>query len=167
MNEHPNVLSNGDCSIRTTRTGLIGNACYSAIESFLSVLLALSPHSDKKGDPCGLQDQRASVSGASELFAELTAWPGLKVILVIRRNTLESLRSFVQARQTRQWLKFKSDSSAPPPPVCCHSPPAKAYFKAADDFHARVVNAFDSSRIRFNRVREAPSRSRPLRGQRS
>lgn len=148
VNEHPNVLSNGEL-LNTYDTNWPDKErlLLSDRELLERAFLRYPPQSDKKVTHVGCKINEPQFQERPSFFAELTAWPGLKVILVIRRNTLESLRSFVQARQTRQWLKFNSDNSTPPPPVMLPFATCEAYFKAADDFHARVVNAFEPSRM--------------------
>ncbi|RVE88302.1 sulfotransferase [Sinorhizobium meliloti] len=148
VNEHPNVLSNGELlNSYDTNWPDKERLLLSDRELLERAFLRCPPQSDKKVTHVGCKINQPQFHERPSFFAELAAWPGLKVVLVIRKNTLESLRSFVQARQTRQWLKIKSDNSAPPPPVMLSFATCEAYFKAADDFHARVVSAFDSSRI--------------------
>ncbi|SEI20594.1 beta-1,4-N-acetylglucosamine oligosaccharide 6-O-sulfotransferase NodH [Rhizobium tibeticum] len=148
LNEHPNVLSNGEL-LNTYDTNWPDQErlLLSDRELLERAFMRYPLRSDKKVTHVGCKINEPQFQERPGFFAELAAWPGLKIILVIRRNTLESLRSLVQARQTRQWLKFDSDNAAPPPPVTLSFATCEAYFKAADDFHARVVNAVDSSKI--------------------
>ncbi len=70
------------------------------------------------------------------------------MILLIRRNPLESLRSLVQARTSGQWLKYGTcHDSAAPPTVTLTIEECEAYFRAADDFHAQVANSFKPERV--------------------
>ncbi len=76
-------------------------------------------------------------------FDELTSWPCLKAILLIRKNTLESLRSLVQARQSGQWLKYRGEADlTPPPQINLTINDCETYFKTADDFHRQVKESF-------------------------
>ncbi|MFB9982602.1 sulfotransferase [Mesorhizobium newzealandense] len=144
LNEHPNVLSNGELlNTYDTNWPDKDRLLRSDRELLEQAFLHYPTRSDKKVTHVGCKINEPQFYERPGFFGQLARWEGLKVILLIRRNTLESLRSLVQARQTRQWLKFSSDkNTAPPSPVTLSLAACEAYFKAADDFHARVVSAF-------------------------
>ncbi|KAA3448413.1 nodulation protein NodH [Mesorhizobium sp. SARCC-RB16n] len=145
LNEHPNVLSNGELlntyDVNWADKGRLLGSDRELLE--LAYLRFPNP-TDKAVTRVGCKINEPQFHERPSFFAELARWPGLKVILLVRENTLESLRSLTQARQTRQWLKFSSDNDAAPsvklPAACC-----EAYFKTADDFHNRVARSFAST----------------------
>ncbi|MDR6496422.1 LPS sulfotransferase NodH [Paraburkholderia terricola] len=144
LNEHPHVSSNGellnsyDANWPDTDRLLLGNR-----ELLERAYLCYPERSDKLAvTHVGCKINEPQLHDRPGFFTELTRWPGLKVILVTRTNTLESLRSLVQARQTRQWLKFDSGDDAPGPRVKLSTGDCEAYFEAADEFHARVMRSF-------------------------
>ncbi|MCC8954414.1 sulfotransferase [Bradyrhizobium sp. Pear77] len=142
LNEHPNVFSNGELlNPYDTKWPDKDRLLHSDRELLELAYLRYPPRRDKVTH-VGCKINEPQFHDRPGFFAELAGWPGLKVILVVRRNTLESLRSLVQARQTRQWLKFSSDNAAPPPCVRLSIADCEAYFKTADNFHARVAHSF-------------------------
>ncbi|WEX79532.1 sulfotransferase (plasmid) [Sinorhizobium numidicum] len=148
LNEHPNVLSNGELlNIYDTNWPDKDRLLGSDRELLERAFLRYPTRSDKTVTHVGCKINEPQFHERPGFFAELANWSGLKVILMIRGNTLESLRSLVQARQTRHWLKFSSDDAAPPPPVTLSLAACEAYFKAADDFHAQVANAFGPTKM--------------------
>ncbi len=147
LNEHPNVLSNGELLNAYDRNWPDKDRLLGSNRDLLELAYFGYPNrSDKKVTRVGCAISEPQFHGRPGFFAELARWPGLKVILLIRTNTLESLRSLAQARQTRRWLKFSSDNDAAPSvslsTACC-----EAYFKTADDFHDRVTHAFASDHL--------------------
>ncbi|MDX8528894.1 sulfotransferase [Mesorhizobium sp. MSK_1335] len=148
LNAHPNVLSNGELLNPYATTWPDKHRLLRSDRELLELAYSCCPaQSDKKATHVGCKVNEPQFHDRPGFFAELTRWPGLRVILVVRENTLESLRSLVQARQTRQWLKFRSDNDAPPPQVRLSTADCEAYFKAADDFHARVARSFTKSNM--------------------
>ncbi|MPR12140.1 sulfotransferase [Microvirga tunisiensis] len=144
LNEHPNVLSNGEVlNTYDTNWPDRDRLLRSDHELLECAYLRYPTRGDKtKVTHVGCKINEPQFHDRPDLLAELTRWPGLKVILVVRRNTLESLRSLMQARQTRQWLRFGSDSEVAPPRVRLSVAACEAYFKTADDFHAKVAHSF-------------------------
>ncbi|AJD43759.1 sulfotransferase nodulation protein NodH (plasmid) [Rhizobium gallicum bv. gallicum R602sp] len=162
LNEHPNVLSNGELlNTYDTNWPDKDRLLLSDCELLELAYLRFPMRSDKKVTHVGCKINEPQFQERPDFFDELSRWPGLKVIFLSRRNTLESLRSLVQARQTRQWLKFSSDDDAAPPPrVELPIASCEAYFKAADDFHARVEHAFASAsllEIEYERLLREPA----------
>ncbi|UVC15481.1 sulfotransferase [Mesorhizobium onobrychidis] len=147
LNEHPTVLSNGEL-LNEYDTNWPGKDRLLRTDRELLEQAYLSyPMKDKNVTHIGCKINEPQFRDRPAFFAELTRWPALKVILVTR-NILESLRSFVQARQSGQWLKFSSDKEAARPPrVRLSIDDCEAYFKAADDFHARVEHSFTSTNL--------------------
>ncbi|MGX5832090.1 sulfotransferase [Mesorhizobium sp. 43Arga] len=147
LNEHPNVLSNGEL-LNTYDTNWVDKDRLAGSDGALLELAYLRyPNgTNKKATRVGCKINEPQFNERPSFFAKLARWPGLKVILLIRKNTLESLRSLTQARQTRQWLKFSSDNDAAPSVklgiACC-----EAYFKSADEFHDRVARSFGSTNL--------------------
>ncbi|MGX9575404.1 sulfotransferase [Mesorhizobium sp. f-mel] len=145
LNEHPNVLSNGEL-LNTYDTNWFDKDRLAGSDRALLELAYLRyPNAtNKKVTRVGCKINEPQFNERPGFFAELARWPGLKVILLVRKNTLESLRSLTQARQTRQWLKVSSDNDAAPSVklaiACC-----EAYFEAADEFHNRVAHSFAST----------------------
>ncbi|GLR46183.1 hypothetical protein GCM10007880_67010 [Mesorhizobium amorphae] len=149
LNEHPNVLSNGEL-LNTYDTNWFDKDRMLRSDRDLLELayLRFPARRDKNLMRVGCKVNEPQFSVRPGFFSELVRWPGLKVILVVRRNTLESLRSFAQARQSGQWLKFSSDTDvAAPPRVTLSIANCEAYFKAADDFHARVRHSFAPTNV--------------------
>ncbi|MEI9424261.1 sulfotransferase [Mesorhizobium sp. Cs1299R1N1] len=145
LNEHPNVLSNGELLNTYDTNWLDKDRLIGGDRELLELAYLRYPNqTDKKLTRVGCKINEPQFHDRPSFFAELACWPDLKVILLVRKNTLESLRSLTQARQTRQWLKFSSDNDAAPPVklaiACC-----EAYFKAADEFHSRVTRSFACS----------------------
>ncbi|ACL58913.1 sulfotransferase domain-containing protein [Methylobacterium nodulans] len=148
LNEHPNVLSNGELLNPydmnwPDKDRLLRSDC----ELLELAYLRYPTRSTKaKVTHVGCKINEPQFRDRPGLFGELANWPRLKVILARRRNTLESLRSLVQARQSGQWLKFSSDNDATPPPrVNLSIADCEVYFKAADGFHDRVARSFAST----------------------
>ncbi|BCM17558.1 sulfotransferase [Mesorhizobium sp. J8] len=148
LNEHPNVLSNGELLNAYDTNWPDKHRLLCSDRELLELAYLRHPtRSDKKVTHVGCKVNEPQFHDRPGFFAELTRWPRLKVILVVRENTLESLRSLIQARQTRQWLKFSSDNDAPPPQVRLSIADCEAYFKTADDFHAQVAHSFAKANV--------------------
>ncbi|MGF6482622.1 LPS sulfotransferase NodH [Paraburkholderia sp. JPY419] len=151
LNAHPNVSSNGELlnpydPMWPDRARLL--------RSDRELLeLAYLHHPTMTGNPhlthVGCKINQPQFNERPGFFETLASWPRLKVLLVIRRNTLESFRSLVQARQSGQWLKYgpDNDDSRPPPQVILKIEDCEAYFKAADDFHHLILNSFSPSSV--------------------
>nr|WP_274617703.1 sulfotransferase [Bradyrhizobium oropedii] len=148
LNEHPNVLSNGELLNPYDKNWPDRDRLLHSDHELLELAYLRYPmRSDKQVTRVGCKINEPQFHDRPGFFAGLTRWPGLKVILV-RRNILESLRSLVQARQTREWLKYRCDNDdAPPPRVRLSVTACEAYFKTADDFHARVAHSFSLTNI--------------------
>ncbi|TIX96054.1 MAG: sulfotransferase domain-containing protein [Mesorhizobium sp.] len=147
INEHPTVLSNGELLNEYDPNWPGKDRLLRTDRELLELAYLRCPMRDVKNvTHLGCKINEPQFHERPAFFAELARWPALKVILVIRRNMLESLRSFVQARQSGQWLKFSSDA-ARPPSVRLSIADCEAYFKAADDFHTRVAHSFTLSNL--------------------
>ncbi|WP_027155853.1 sulfotransferase [Mesorhizobium sp. WSM2561] len=145
LNKHPNVLSNGELlNTYDTNWSDKGRLAGSDHELLELAYLRYPNQTNKKVTRVGCKINEPQLHERPGFFGELARWPGLKVILMVRKNTLESLRSLTQARQTRKWLKFSSDNDATPS-VKLAIPCCEAYFKAADEFHNRVARSFASA----------------------
>ncbi|MEX3960374.1 MULTISPECIES: sulfotransferase [Trinickia] len=150
LNEHPNVSSNGELLNRYDANWADSDRLVRSDQELLKLAYQHYPPRAGKTNVAhvGCKINEPQFHDRPGFFDELTRWPGLKVILVVRENTLESLRSLKQARQSGQWLKFGSDSdSALPPRVRLTVEDCETYFKAADDFHARVARTFASTNM--------------------
>ncbi|WFU51794.1 sulfotransferase [Sinorhizobium terangae] len=149
LNEHPNVLSNGELLNRYDANWPDKDRLMRSDRELLELAYLRFPaRSDKKVTHIGCKINEPQFQERPDFFDELARWPGLKVIFLSRRNTLESLRSLVQARQSRQWLKFSSDDdTAPPPRVKLSIASCEDYFKVADDFHTRIAHSYASSSL--------------------
>ncbi|MDL2410548.1 sulfotransferase [Rhizobium calliandrae] len=145
LNDHPNVLSNGELLNSYDENWPDKDRLRHSDRELLELAYLRYPPSEKKVTRVGCKINEPQFYDRPGFFDELARWQGLKVIL-LTRNTLESLRSLMQARQTGQWLKFSPDSNEPPS-VWLSVNACEAYFKAADDFHARVKGAFDPSKL--------------------
>ncbi|ARO32555.1 sulfotransferase nodulation protein NodH 2 (plasmid) [Rhizobium sp. NXC14] len=162
LNEHPNVLSNGELlNTYDTNWPDKDRLLRSHRELLELAYLRFPRRSDKKVTHVGCKINEPQFIERPGFFDELARWPGLKVIFLYRRNTLESLRSLEQARQSRQWLKFTSDDDAAPPPrVKLPIASCEAYFNAAEDFHIRVEQSFASAsllEIEYERLLSEPA----------
>ncbi|WP_090873244.1 sulfotransferase [Paraburkholderia diazotrophica] len=150
LNEHPNVSSNGELlnpydAIWDNRKRLLLSD-----RELLEVAYLHYPSRTGKNaiTHVGCKINQPQFQERPGFFDELARWPRLKVMLVIRRNTLESLRSLVQARQSGQWLKFGAgNDSGPPPQVTLKIEDCEDYLEAADDFHRLVMGSFSPTNI--------------------
>ncbi|PBB14221.1 nodulation protein NodH [Mesorhizobium loti] len=145
LNEHPSVLSNGELLNPYDTNWLDKDRLLGSDRELLELAYLRYPNAtNKKVTRVGCKINEPQFRERPGFFAELARWPCLKVILLVRRNTLESLRSLTQARQTRQWLKYTSGNDANPcvklTVACC-----EAYFKTADEFHNLVARSFAST----------------------
>ncbi|MGG7519555.1 sulfotransferase [Allorhizobium undicola] len=149
LNAHPNVLSNGELLNVYDPNWPDKDRLLRTDRDLLELAYLRFPmRSGRRITHVGCKINEPQFQERPKFFDELARWPGLKVILLSRRNTLESLRSLVQARQSRQWLKFGSDEDTPPPPsVQLSISDCKDYFKAADDFHDRVGQSYASTSL--------------------
>ncbi|TCK94543.1 sulfotransferase [Paraburkholderia sp. BL9I2N2] len=150
LNRHPNVLSNGELLNTYDTNWPDKNRLLRGDRELLELAYLRYPtRSDKTNvTHVGCKINEPQFRARPGLLAELARWPRLKVILLPRRNTLESLRSLVQARQTGQWLRFSSGNDAAlPPRVGLSIADCEAYFKTAEDFHARVAHSFASTNL--------------------
>ncbi|AGB48146.1 sulfotransferase [Mesorhizobium sp. B283B1A] len=146
LNEHPTVLSNGELLNEYDTNWPGKDRLLRTDRELLEQAYWRYPTPDYKNvTHIGCKINEPQFHERPGFFAELTRWPALKVILVTR-NILESLRSFAQARQSGQWLKFSSDA-ARPPRVRLSIADCEAYFKAADNFHARIEHSFTTSQL--------------------
>lgn len=162
LNEHPNVLSNGELlNTYDVNWPEQDRLLRSDRELLELAYLRFPTRSGKKVTHVGCKINEPQFKERPAFFDELARWPGLKVILLSRRNTLESLRSLVQARQSRVWLKFSSDEdTAPPPRVKLSIAACEDYFRAADDFHSRVARSYSSTsllEIEYERLLREPA----------
>ncbi|MEM5372380.1 sulfotransferase [Paraburkholderia azotifigens] len=150
LNEHPNVSSNGELlnpydAIWDNRKRLLLSD-----RELLEVAYLHYPSRPGKNaiTHVGCKINQPQFQERPRFFDELARWPRLQVILVIRRNTLESLRSLVQARESGQWLKFGAgNDSGPPPQVTLKIEDCEDYLEAADDFHRLVMSSFAPTNI--------------------
>ncbi|WP_085034729.1 sulfotransferase [Ensifer aridi] len=161
LNEHPNVLSNGELLNTYDANWPDKDRLLRSDRELLELAYLRFPtSSDKKVTHVGCKINEPQFQERPRFFDELARWPGLKVILLSRTNTLESLRSLVQARQSRQWLKFSCDDTSPPPRVKLSIASCEDYFRAADDFHARVAHSYASTNlleIEYERLLREPA----------
>ncbi|MEM5403311.1 sulfotransferase [Paraburkholderia unamae] len=145
LNAHPSVLSNGELLNTYDTNWPDTNRLRCSNLELLELAYLRYPVQKGKAHAThiGCKINQPQFLERPGFFEELARWPCLKAMLVVRRNTLESLRSLVQARQSGEWLKYGSDNgSAPPPQVALTIELCEAYFKAADDFHRQVVDSF-------------------------
>ncbi|MEX3954001.1 sulfotransferase [Paraburkholderia sp. EG287A] len=145
LNAHPNVLSNGELLNIHDANWPDTNRLKCSNRELLELAYLRYPVQNGKAyaTHIGCKINEPQFMERPGFFEELARWPCLKAIFLVRRNTLESLRSLVQARESGEWLKYGSDNwSAPPPQVALTIELCEAYFKAADDFHRQVVDSF-------------------------
>ncbi|ACC76604.1 sulfotransferase [Paraburkholderia caribensis] len=150
LNEHPNVSSNGE--LLNPYDAIWHNRKRLLLTDHELLELAYLHYPARAGKNAithvGCKINQPQLQERPGFFDELARWPYLKVMLVIRRNTLESLRSFMQARQSGQWLKFGAgNDSGPPPQVTLKIKDCEDYLKAADDFHRLVMDSFAPANI--------------------
>ncbi|MCH4561222.1 MULTISPECIES: sulfotransferase domain-containing protein [Mesorhizobium] len=146
LNEHPTVLSNGELLNEYDTNWPGKDRLLRPDRELLEHAYVRYPTRDHKNvTHIGCKINEPQFRDRPAFFAEMIRWPALKAILVTR-NVLESLRSFSQARQSGQWLKYGSDKEpAWPPLVRLSISDCEAYFKAADDFHTLVEHSFAST----------------------
>ncbi|WP_026187660.1 sulfotransferase [Ensifer sp. BR816] len=161
LNEHPKVWSNGELLNTYDANWPDKDRLLRSNRELLELAYLRFPTaSAKKATHVGCKINEPQFQERPGFFDDLARWPGLKVILLSRGNTLESLRSLMQARQSRQWLKFSSDDTAPPPRVKLSIGTCEDYFRAADDFHTRVAHAYASTsllEIEYERLLREPA----------
>ncbi|WP_026621876.1 LPS sulfotransferase NodH (plasmid) [Ensifer sp. WSM1721] len=149
LNKHPNVLSNGELLNQYDANWPDKSRLLRSNRELLELAYLRCPaRKETKVTHVGCKINEPQFRERPGFFSELVRWPGLKVMLVVRRNALEALRSLVQARQSGQWLKFSSDKdTVPPPRVTLSIADCEAYFKTTEDFHTRVTRSFASSNM--------------------
>ncbi len=150
LNVHPNVSSNGEL-LNPYDMNWPDNTRLLLSEREL-LELAYQHYPTRSGKTAlmhvGCKINQPQFQERPGFFEQLTRWPHLRVILLIRRNPLESLRSLVQARTSGQWLKYGTcHDSAAPPTVTLTIEECEAYFRAADDFHTQVANSFKPEQV--------------------
>ncbi|MCZ4093177.1 sulfotransferase [Sinorhizobium psoraleae] len=143
LNEHPNVLSNGELLNPYDANWPDKDRLLRSDRELLELAYLHCTARKEKVTHVGCKINEPQFKERPGFLCELARWPGLKVILVARKNTLESLRSLVQARRSGHWLKFSSDKDmAPPPRVRLSIAECETYFKTTEDFHAQVQSSF-------------------------
>ncbi|MEM5345624.1 sulfotransferase [Paraburkholderia azotifigens] len=145
LNAHPSVLSNGELLNSYDTNWSDTSRLLRSHRELLELAYLHYPVRTGKtlATHVGCKINQPQFQERPGFFEELALWPRLKVMLVIRRNTLESLRSLVQARQSGEWLKYGAgNESGPPPRVVLTIEVCEAYFEAADDFHRHVADSF-------------------------
>ncbi|MBP0625151.1 sulfotransferase [Cupriavidus consociatus] len=149
LNEHPNVLSNGELLNPYDMKWPDRKRLLRGDRELLELAYLNFPGAGKiEVTHVGCKINQPQFQERPGFFEELIRWPRLQAILMLRRNTLESLRSLAQARQSGQWLKFDADADlGTPPQVTLKIEVCEAYFKAADDFHHQVWDGFLSENI--------------------
>lgn len=147
LNEHPNVQSNGEL-LNSWDSGWPGaDRTGMSDRDLLELAFVNFPVRDEKpkATSVGCKINEPQFGERPTFFEALAAWPRLKVVILQRRNLLESLRSFVQARQSRQWLAPVTEGPAPVPPSVKLSPATcESYFRDADNFYRRIFSSFPS-----------------------
>jgi hypothetical protein len=161
-NEHPNVLSNGEL-LNPWDTGWPGVDRTGMSDRELLELAFV--HFPQRKDKCavsrvGCKINEPQFAERPTFYEELAAWPRLKVVLLRRRNLLESFRSLVQARESSYWLAPRTDGPVPVPPQVELSPTGcESYFRSADAFHERVFASFSPEKIyeiHYEHLRDRP-----------
>ncbi|SIT43560.1 Nodulation protein H [Paraburkholderia ribeironis] len=150
LNAHPNVSSNGELLNPYDTIWLDRNRLLRSDRQLLELAYLHYPAATGKKHVThvGCKINQPQFQERPGFFEELARWPRLKVMLVIRTNTLESLRSLVQARQSGHWLRYGADNdSGPPPQVTLTIEDCEAYFKAASDFHRQVADSFSPANV--------------------
>ncbi|WP_051086545.1 sulfotransferase domain-containing protein [Methylobacterium sp. WSM2598] len=150
LNEHPNVYSRGELLNQYEGNWPDKSRLLLSDRGLLEVAYLQYTAKSVKAEVThvGCKINEPQFRDRPGIFDELVAWPGLKVILMVRVNVLESLRSLVQARQSGRWLKFSSDGGgALPPRVRLSTADCEAYFRLSDCFNARVVHSFGSGAV--------------------
>ncbi|MBP2238902.1 hypothetical protein J2Z31_005443 [Sinorhizobium kostiense] len=146
LNKHPSVLSNGELLNQYDPNWPDKDRLLRSDRELLELAYLRRPAREEKVTHVGCKINEPQFEERPGFLSELARWPGLKVILLTRKNTLESLRSLIQARRTGHWLKFSSDKDmAPPPRVKLSIAECETYFKTTEDFHARVKRSFAST----------------------
>jgi Sulfotransferase domain len=144
-NEHPYVSSNGEL-LNPWDTGwpAVDRSVMSDTE-LLELAFVNFPKWDGKYEVSrvGCKINEPQFRERPTFFEEMASWPQLKVILLRRRNLLESLRSFKQARKSGQWLVHSADGPAPvPPQVTLPVADCEDYFLSAEAFYRSVFDRF-------------------------
>jgi Sulfotransferase domain len=164
-NEHPDVSANGEL-LNPWDTGWPGvDRTNMSDRELLELAFVRFPGRDEKYEVSrvGCKINEPQFHERHTFFEKLVAWPGLKVIALRRRNLLESLRSFVQARESGHWLAPSADGPAPIPPQVTLSPvDCKSYFRRAEDFYERIFARFSPQQVHeiyYEDLRESPRES--------
>ncbi|MEX3672178.1 sulfotransferase [Paraburkholderia phenoliruptrix] len=145
LNAHPDVLSNGELLNRYDTNWPDTNRLQRSNRRLLELAYLRYPVPKGKDEATyiGCKINQPQFQERPGFFEEMALWPRMKVILMIRGNTLESLRSLVQARQSGQWLRYGAgNDSVPPPQVALSVKACEDYFRASDDFHRQVAESF-------------------------
>ncbi len=150
LNEHPAIVSNGEL-LNEWDAGWPGVDRTAMTDRELLDLAFVGfskPPGKHEVNRVGCKINEPQFVERPAFFEELAAWPDVKVILLRRRNLLESLRSFSQARESRRWLAPCSDGPAPvPPQVKLSHEDCESYFLSADLFHCRVLTGFPPENV--------------------
>jgi len=89
-------------------------------------------------DAVGCKVDDMSLFGERTRLAELLALPGMRCIVLQRRNQFESLRSMLQAWETSEWQRQTGEAPAVLPPVTISPPRALAFFERTERFYGKV-----------------------------
>ncbi|CAM3414795.1 MULTISPECIES: sulfotransferase [Cupriavidus] len=149
LNLHPNVSSNGELLNPYDMNWPDNSRLLRSDRDLLELAYQYYPTRSGKTalTHVGCKINQPQFRERPGFFETLIGWPHLRAIFV-RRNSLESLRSLVQARTSGQWLQYGTcHSLAVPPNVTLTIDECEAYFRIADDFHTLVANSFQRDRI--------------------
>lgn len=86
---------------------------------------------------CKLDD--GSILNCQGRLPQLMKIPGMRFVVMQRRNQFECARSFLQAFQTTEWQLQKGQKSAPVAPVTMSPITARSFFERAEVFYGRIA----------------------------
>ncbi|EPE93726.1 sulfotransferase [Rhizobium grahamii] len=148
LNQHPEVHSSGELLNTFDEDWSDKDRLLLPDRELLEYAYRSLPRIDKNLLRIGCKINEPQFEERPGFFDELAGWPGLRVIFLKRRNTLESLRSLVQARQSGKWLKLRSiHDAAPPPSVRLRIEDCEIYFQKAEQFLSKVRASFAPSNL--------------------
>jgi hypothetical protein len=139
LNEHPSVVCNGEIFNHEDPDHSWATVPGSTAE-MIQMAFIDHPGRDKKASvsAVGCKVDDISLFRERTRLAELLAVPGMRCIVLQRRNQFESLRSMLQAWETSNWQHQAGEEYVPPPPVTISPVRAMAFFERSEWFYGKI-----------------------------
>jgi LPS sulfotransferase NodH len=141
LNAHPNVVCNGEVFNHSDPDynwpGYPPTSTEAMIQAaFVDYPTRGGPKDDVHRVGCKLED--LSLFGEPTRLGQLLGLPGMRCLVLVRRNQFECFRSMLQAWETDNWSLEAGADRTPLPAVTIPPPTAAAFFNRAQNFYGKL-----------------------------